>query len=720
MKKETRDNQKLNVWRGLFAFLVFAAVLFRLHYVKVPASSSSEIPYWNFILKLAGKRELFAENIMSYPISFGYCLPFSLLIRYGVSFLKVYKLALAVNGAALAMIYYKSEKIAFLLCAPKKEKLSVRDRMKINICLTAVILLPVFYSQAFLLGPQMILAFLILLTVEFTAHLEDKQENRQEDRNRSFTSILCILLIGILISPLFLTAAAGWCIGMCIYIKKNHRYQKEFFKTGIYLVIGIMVLEIIQYIGMMFLQSDSFLLAASGISSLLQRCSDGLAKEGILGLLFGVIGEGVYLFVNTFGLMFFGIYVIYQNSKKGENLFLFIPITWMFFMNTCLAAFLNAANGNAGLPQDSMISMTAFLVMIPGVYYVLKKRYTGRDMIKIGIAAGILALLCKDVWRWKGLVELDWSSSGILSIGRELVNNSYQLPVLGMTAAGMLIAGICLWGKYTDQTIIRRLPRRLFTLAWGIAGIAMMIVIFLSDTLYVKRTLSYVQDKYIFSYEAIGKILASTDRPIYYYGSVDNNNEAALVKLWTPDTSMVTITQEEELKALPENAVLVLNPAEEREPEVLKEYQQQYETDKLAIWEKKKYAAKSELTQVLIGETIKLPEIRSRDPLRSTYGARTTWSSGKYKAKIKLTILTEKQKELGVIKIVSGSDVVAAVRIKGNGKMEEQQTIKLPFKSAADMENFRIAIQTENIGKIEIDEVNVTKIGDYTNAKKGK
>jgi hypothetical protein len=130
------------------------------------------------------------------------------------------------------------------------------------------------------------------------------------------------------------------------------------------------------------------------------------------------------------------------------------------------------------------------------------------------------------------------------------------------------------------------------------------------------------------------------------------------------------------------------------------------------VWENKKYTKESQIPQYLTGKKVKLPEIKSGNQLRKIYGARTTWSSGTYKVKIKLTIKTGKKEKLGLIKVLAGSEIIGKTKVRGNGANGEQQTLKIKVKSAEEMENFRIVIEENESGRFEINEVNVTKIGD--------
>lgn len=729
MMKEQKTNKKINVWKGLLAIVIFSAVLFRLFYVKIPAISDTELPYWNFILRLAGKEGLVAEKTKDVLVSVGYCLPFSFLVRNGMSLMSVYKIAILVNGFVLSAIFLMAVKMMsseVIYSNNDESRLdiggfqhsSMESRMRkkrvSSIYMGIIILLPIFYSQAVIMGPQLILALLTLKVLWYTTRLERIKENR----HKIFTKIVFIFLFGIFISPLFLAIAIGWAIGVGFYSIKYWQDQKEIYKAGILLLTGIIIMEAAEYIVILSLQPDTYLIADSGVRSLLQMLSDGMGEEGILGLLLAISGKGVYLFVNTFGLAFLGIYTMYirDNHKSLTS----ISMICMFLANLYLAAAFSRASGDAGLPQDNMLSITALLLVVPGAFCLIHKAYTKFDILKIGTVVCILSLLCRDAWRLKEVDQLDWASSGLISIGREFANRIYHLPILAVIAMAIFMIGLCFWIKYADRKPAAKVPTGLVIFGKGIAGAAFIVVVLCFNVIYVQKILSEVKDQYTFSYKLIGRIMDSAERPVYYYSSEDEDKEISLARLWAVDTRIISVNQLEDIEELPENAVLVSKQKEEIDLDYMDRYQRCYETDKLTIWENKTYLPHSNLKQVILGEKVQLPEIKSRNSLRSTYGARTTWGAGEYIVKVKLTVITRKKGNLGKVKVVAGSDTIGKARIKGSGKREERQTIKIRFRSQEEMENFRIVIQTKEVGKVEVNEVNVTKMGDYTDGNEEK
>lgn len=705
MEKEFRGNKKINKFRGLLAIILFSAVLFRLHYVKIPITSDSELSCWNLILRLAGKEGMAGQNGVGVLLSFGYCLPFSILIRRGVSLLNVYKMALIINGFFLALVYLQLVKGIPYIVKGVTDQNSQKKCKIIEGGIALLFLFPVFYSQAIKLGPQIILAFLVVLIEQWTEKIEEESGEKKQWRK-----ILWTLWLGIFLSPLFAAVAAGWCAGEIISDQKSKKYRKQILQTVVVLFIGIIVIEAAEYVLISWLQADYSLITEVGVSAFLELLMDGVEEEGILGLFFGISGKGTYLFVNTLGLAFLGLYHSYQCWKEKKKSLITTNQLCVLFTVFFSAVWLDAASGQAGLPTDNLLSIAVIFLMISGVDSLLRKEYNGSDIIKIGAFVGILTLCCKDIWRFKDVSQIDWAAGGALSLGKELVNRIYELPILASVVTAILCVGLCFGLKYLDQRRKEAASIQWIRMGQGLASILLVSVIAFLDVSYVRQTLSDVRKQYVFSYGLIGNMISDTDRPVYYYCPSGDTNHADILRLWAVDTKIIPVQDTDELEMMPENAILLSN--KEEEDTFIENYQRQYETDQLTVWENNEYTKESTISQYLIGKKVKLPEIKSGNLLRKIYGARTTWSSGTYKVKIKLTIKTGKKEKLGLIKVLAGTEIIGKTKVRGKGANGEQQTLKIKVKSAEEMENFRIVIEENESGRFEINEVNVTKIGD--------
>lgn len=695
--KENQKRYGVYVWRALFAIILLMIAGIRASRIEIPVSSSSELPYWDLILRMAGHTGVIDVSKVNYIVSFGYCLPFALLIRGGMSLLNVYKASILVNGFFWAFMYGVTVHLL------EKEGTWDSNTRKKEILLSGMFLLPIFVSQALLMGPQILLGIFTLLLL--SRCVGDK--NNQTGKEGIWYCFLGWL--GTFFSPIFM----GVLLGIFVYVLLDKRERKSNLKWLLIFLSGLLFLEAAEQILVMCLQTTYNQWSYTGIHSLFVMVAQGRRTTGMLGLFYGLIGKAMYLAVNTFGLVILGLHVLWKEKRRTSSL---EKASLLVFANTFfLYVAIERSDSCCGFPVDTMLVM----VILPALWKAIAVLLDGKSGIKEAmlISASILILGCfsRDIWEGNKDLVFDWSSSGVLALGRNFCRDIFEISILAAAVTAMLF--IVIWITNIYGTAIKNEVKgkflRIYTgffrlVMWGI----LVFLVGAAVRYYIADILPYAKEKIAFSYEIPGDYLKKTEQKIYCYLENKTDGTDAFVRLLSMENQEISYVESlSKAEQWQEDSILITNAMEEVPEQVSAYYERVYSTDKVILWERKSMQGKKTLQEALLGETVELVRVNSSNFQYEEYGKNYVQVKGAYEAEVELRILTSKKGKLGKVWIKTGGRTLAVKEIVGSGKLEEQR-ITVSFQSLEDMKNFKVAVEKKSSVYVDVERVSIKKVGD--------
>lgn len=695
-----KRNRKLYgayLWRVLFAGILLALTCLRVSGIEIPVVSSGELPYWDLVLRMAGHTGVIQAAKVNYIVSFGYCLPFALLIRGGMSLLTVYKGSILLNGCLWVLLYgitiYILEKNGFFGKEDKKKEAA----------LSLVFLLPVFVSQAFLMGPQILLGIFTFLSLYWCS-----SEKKKLSRKRGIGYCLFGWL-GIFFTPIFL----GVLLGIFLYKLLEKRERKDDLKWIFLFLFGLLLLEAAEQIVLICLQTSDNQWSYTGIHSLFVMVAQGRRTSGMLGLLYGLIGKGMYLVVNTFGLILLGLFSIWKEREKSTA---FEKASMLVFVNTfLLVAAIDRSESQCGLPLDAILLAAALPILLKAVGTLLDGKAGIKEAVVVSLGILVLGCFSRDIWELKKDLVFDWSSSGVLALGRNFCRDIFEISILAAAVAAMIFVVIWITSAY-GTAIKEEVNGRFLKLYTGFFQLVMWGILILiagmATRYYMVDVLPYGAEKITFSYKMPGDYMKKTKRPIYGYFPEKTGNTDKFTRLLSLENQEITYVDSlGAIEKLPQKAILMTGVWEEIPEQISNQYECVYCTDQIVFWEHKDIAKKDTLSAAYLGKKVSLVRVNSSNFQYEEYGKNYMQVKGSYKAKVKLQILTSKKGKLGKVWVKTGGRTLAAKDIVGKGKTEKQE-LTLSFSSLEDMKNFKVAVEKKSSVYMDVEQVSIKKVGD--------
>lgn len=702
MKKNFEKYGK-HIWRLLFAAVIVLISFIRVKQIAIPISSSTEIPYWDLILRMAGREGIVDVSETSYLVSFGYCLPFSILIRNGVSLLTVYKLAVFANGLLWAALY--------LITAWIGEKMTSSDFcfVKREGMMSILCILPVFVSQAFVMGPQILLGIMALVTGYWISRRKNQKSITRKE------GILCCLLawIGMFLSPLYIGVILGIAAYLVIARKGDKEGQKNWYMLLFVLIAGILLMEIVEHVMLIQMQVSRNEWNYSGLHSLFIMVAKGRRSKGLLGLIYGMIGKSMYLITNTVGLVLVGLYGCYKNRENGTS---FSRISGLMFSHVILfVAAIQRVDVDCGLPVDSILAMVLIPVLLEAASIFMKQEVNIKNVVTMVAVILIVGCLSRDVWELKDNTVVDWAMTGILALGRNFCRDVFENSILA--ASSVAIIFLLLWITNSYGKIVKDFTKEKFMRIYtGFFQIVMNVIVVILAAAgvkyYASDILPYAQDKIQFAYDVPGDYLETTNRPLRYYYTGSAGNGIAFTRLLSMENQNIKYIESlNTVEKLNKKSILITKDMTDVPEEIIANYERVYSTNQIVVWEHKNLEIKDTLKSSLTGEKVKFAKVNSSDFTFEEYGKNYIQPKGIYEVEVNLRITTSKKGKLGRVAVRTGADTLVSKNIEGSGK-QEKQTIKVTFENAEDMTNFRIAVHKNRSVDIEVDSVYMKKVGD--------
>lgn len=702
MKKWLKEHGKY-IWRLLFVFLLVLVSAIRVKAIEIPVTSSGEHPYWDLILRMAGQEGIVDISQTSYLVAFGYCLPFAVLIRNGISLLTVYKMAVFVNGLLWAVLYFMAAWICEKMTSSNLNSLK-REGMMSLLCI-----LPVFMAQSSAMGPQILLGVLTLATVDWVANRRDKSLLTKKEGITAFFIGIC----GMLISPLF----AGVIIGIVAYFYFETDGFKEKRREWIILLVilcaGILIIEALEYLILLNMQTSPNEWNYSGLHSLFHMVAKGRRTTGLLGFVYGIIGKSMYLITNTYGLILVGLYAI-GSKKKGVSSFGKVSGFVCFNVAFLLLA-VHRTDISCGLPIDMTLSMIVMPILLVAAIALLEEKVCTKNILCITAIILIVGCLSRDVWELMEEVSVDWAATGMLALGRDFCRDVFENSILTASSAAILF--LLIWLTYRYELTVREEKQGIF-MKWYtgfflfVMNAIIVVVSLMSVQYYVFDIINYAQDNIRFAYEIPGEYLENTDRPIMYYHTGSEEDSIAFARLLSMKNQKIIYTESlRNAIEQDERGILITKYQEEAPEEIINAYERVYGTNRLTVWERKGLDQKDTLKKALTDCEVKLVKVNSTDYTFVEYGKDYILPKGEYEIKVKLRITTNKTGKLGRVAVRTGAETLESKSIEGSGKCETK-TIRVRVESAEDMTNFRVAIHKNRSVDVEEEWVYITKVGD--------
>lgn len=695
--KKNQKSYGVYVWRVLFVGILLAITGIRVSRIEIPVSSSSELPYWDLILRMAGHTGVINVSKVNYIASVGYCLPFALLIRGGMSLLNVYKVSILTNGLFWAFMYGVTIQLL------KKAGMWISNTRKKEVLLSVLFLLPIFVSEALLMGPQILLGIFTLLLLLRCAS-EKKEQTGKEG------IWYCLLgWLGTFLSPVFL----GVLLGIFVYVWMDKRERKNSLKWLVAFLAGLLFMEVAEQMLLLCLQTSYNQWSYTGIHSLFVMVAQGRRTTGILGLFYGLVGKGMYLAVNTFGLVILGLFALWKEKGKISSI---EKASLLVFANTlflCIA--MERSDSLCGFPVDTMLVMVVFPILWKAIAALLEGKSDIKEVMLVSASILILGCLSRDIWERNKDLVFDWSSSGVLALGRNFCRDVFEISILAAAVAAIIF--VVIWITNIYGTAIKEEAKgkflKLYTgffqmIMWGI----LILIVGMAVRYYMVDVLSYAKEKITFSYEIPGDYLKKTEQKIYCYLEDETDSTDAFVRLLSMEDREISYAESlNGVEQWKEDSILMTNAMEEVPEQISDYYDRVYSTDQVILWERKSTQAKKTLQDALLGEKVELVRVNSSNFQYEEYGKNHVQVKGAYKAEVEFKIATSKKGKLGKVWIKTGGKTLAAKAIVGNGKLEKQK-ITISFQSLEDMKNFKVAVEKKSSVYMDVERVSIEKVGD--------
>lgn len=557
---------------------LFVSIVIRSWKVGVICSKGDEIVYWErarFLLGQEGASWFTGSSL----VSLGYSLILMPICAVIKNPLHAYKAAVFLNGCFLCAGYFVSVKAACKLF-PREKKFFL------SVVCAFLAYCPVFANSRFYTGPEMILFFLMWMSVYCLIVLSEKY-----CRRIIFLLTGCMILIGFFdIAYIGVLAAVLALLG--VLVKRGKVDETTFLSVVLALLIGLALGNISERFVLAAFCKGKDIIYTSSLEVFLERISKGWENNYVSGVIRGIVGKLYASLVGSFLLICPALWESVKRILKRRKPDVFCMTDGLLLIAlvqmVVIALYDNSRAVQNGFTSLDRVSLVLLPVILTGIVRLKESVNWAAEMAGYVLLFCVCTFMTASWYQTSNVTSFSHYNNGILMLFQ---GNEEAASAVYVAASFIILVTIILFVCLKEKTKwanVNGMLRIFGSMAFAAVFLGMNVFIFRDTVLTDKKN-----DK-VNSF-AVASVLSDIPEKgtVYYMAGADGDSKVPKIQALIPEKKIELVKSDERKEFLlseewnDENSIIITGSEDSiltRGEEEFTEFRILYLTDNYAIW----------------------------------------------------------------------------------------------------------------------------------------